>query len=446
MNWLSNLFVNFYWSLMGIPAGLLMGDRFWARLRFLAVLTVFLLVLLLGGLIWEQDALDHSIQTWLDYEPGLQRIPHFFLMLAALPFTWESLRYMILPLAALVGALSWGALYVQDIYELKSYRLTLRYLIASLFGIGYPSLEIEDGKRQLSPGKENLLDAIGGPGWVIIRPGSAVLYESLRNPSDVKTAGTHFITRYQTIKEIVDLRDQHDTIDRLAAVTKDGIVVSASDVHYSYRLWASSVNGSQAGRTRNNPYPFSIQAVRNMAYNREVRNGTWASWRETVRTIYEDEIQNYIRRNQVDQVTAPRNYESAATGRQRGFPRLEIQQIYRSPRLRQRFREVGAELVYPEVGHLGVENLEVNDQRVTTWQAYWQGDAMRVLAYSEAKKQAYLEQGRAEAQAEILMAIVDTLADIGKTPADLQSKIHEFFLVRLAQLLEAMQEGNRPPA
>ncbi|MCU0486361.1 MAG: SPFH domain-containing protein [Anaerolineales bacterium] len=442
MDWLTDFFMPFYWFLIGIPNAIMVGDRFWARLRFLGVIIVFFGFITLGGLIFEHDALDQTVINWLQVDPKLEVIPRFLLLLVAVLFTFESLRYAILPLAALVGALFWGAQYIQDIYELKSYRLALSYLVAALFGFDYPSLLIEDGKRQIKPGEDNLLDVIGGPGYVVIRPGNVVLFESLTNPSGVGTAGTYFVSRFQKIKEIADLRDQHDSIDRLATATKDGVVVSARDIHFSYRLRANPVNGGLAGRTPANPYPFSIQAVRNMTYNREVRNGTWASWRDMVKSIFEEEIQNYIRRHQVDQVTAPRNYEASAEGWQRGYPRLDIQTIYRSPRLQERFMDVGASLLWPEVGHLGVENSDVNDQRVTTWQVGWQGDAKRVLAYSEAKKQAYIEQGRAEAQAEILMSLTNAMQDLGNTPTQLGEKIEELFLLRLAQMLDAMYEEN----
>jgi hypothetical protein len=107
---------------------------------------------------------------------------------------------------------------------------------------------------------------------------------------------------------------------------------------------------------------------------------------------------------------------------------------------RNRFRNIGAELLWYGIGHLDVENPLVNDQRVETWQAGWRGDAEVITAYSEALKQVYKEQGRAEAQAEILLAIIQALRDANIQPG--QPDMHKVFLVRVAQLLEAMNEHS----
>ena len=445
MSELRAFFMDIYWLLQEIPTGIMMGDRGWARVRFWGVVLIFVVFIALGGLIWDHQALELTVQSWEASVPELEAIPQFILILVALFFTWQSLRYAILPLSVLVGALFWGAQYIQDIYELKSFRLALRYLIASIFGFSYPVLVIEDGKKQIKPGEENLLDIIGGPGYVVVRPGNAVLFESLRSPWGVAAAGTHFISRFQTIKEIADLRDQQDTIDRLAAVTKDGFVVAARDVHFRYRLWSTRKDGKLVGRTVDEPYPFSIQAVRNMAYNRAVRNDTLTSWRDTVRSLFEGEIQNYIRRNQVDQLTSPRNFEQSPTGRQRGQPRADIHNRYRSPELRRRFRDVGAELLWYGIGHFEVANPDVNQRRVLTWRNEWQQDAQKLLATSEARRQAYIDQGRAEAQASILMAIIDALEDMEASPEQLQGNLQEMFLMRMAQLLDALRPENPNP-
>jgi hypothetical protein len=370
-------------------------------------------------------------------------VPTGLLELLALFFTKASLRYLIVPTAAVVGAFLVGAQYVKDIYELKSYGLAFQYIFASVFGIGYPSLIIEEGKPRIKADEENLLVSIGGPGYVVIRPGNIVLFENLRNPSGVRAEGFHFISRFETIKEIADLEDQHDYIEELNAVTKDGIEVIARDINFRYRLWSSRKVGGQNGRTPSVPYPYSVQAMRNMAYNRVVSDGGYTNWAETMRRQFKGEIQKYISRNQVDQVTAPRNFEENPSGKLRGNPREDIHRIYESPEIRERFKNIGAQLLWYGIGHFDVNNPLVNDQRVSTWQAGWRGDAKKTLAYSEAKKMAYIEQGRAEAQAEILMGIVHGLDDLNSSEEDRNKNLQEIFLVRMAQLLDAMRGESK---
>lgn len=414
--------------------GFLVGDRAWGAARLLIIVLVFLLFLFLVSFLWERAAL----QNWVDRLkslPFLEYIPQtFFLFLVSL-FHLSSLRYLLIPLSALILAILVGARYVQDIYELKSYRVALQYLIASMFGVFYPILVIEDGKRLIRPGEENSLDVIGGPGYVVIRPGSVVLFEHLDNPSNVRAEGTHFISRFETIKEIASLQDQHGYIDRLAAVTKDGVVVAAKDIHYRYRLYASRKLGSDSNRSPRVPYPYSVQAVRNMAYNRVVRQDGLTPWADAVRILFEGEIQQYIRQNQVDQVTAPRRADAD--------PRLDIRRMYQSPGFRERFRRAGAELLWCGIGHFEVENPVVNDQRIATWQAGWRGDARLVRAYSEGIEQAYKELGRAQAQAEILNSIFYGLNELSLQPGNEDKRLDDLFLLRVAQLLEAMGDEAR---
>lgn len=409
----------------------LIGDRNWASLRFFCLVLSILIFFVLASLSWDREVINQSVIR-IKESPGFSFFPKSVLQFLAPFLTFQTVRYLLLPVGASLLAIMIGALYVQDIYELRKYRNALRYVVASMFGLYYPFLVIRDGKKQISPGEENLLDKVGGPGWVVIRPGNAVLFERLTNPTSVLAEGFHFVSRFETIKEIVDLKDQHGYLEKISAVTKDGVVVNARDIHYIYRLWSGRRLGGESGRTQEHPYPYSVRAVRNVAYGRSVEAKGLTSWPRIVKIIFEGEIQNYIRRRQLDQITSPTMAGSD--------PRSEIHQLYKSARLRKRLHDVGAELLWYGIGHLDVENPLVNDQRVETWQAGWRGDAEVITAYSEALKKVYKEQGRAEAQAEILLAIIQALRDAQIQPG--QPDMQKVFLVRVAQLLEAMNENN----
>ena len=460
--------------IMGIqelPSGLATGDQGWALLRLLCVLAVFAAFMCIMALSFEQDALRATAFELLVRYESLRTLPEPFIRFLAIFLSWQSLRYLIIPIAALSGALFLGARYILDIYEaepeadpeahesvptaLKSFSKALQYLAAAIFDLFYTGVVIEDGKPRVKPDEENLLLIIGGPGYMTIRPGSAVLLESLSLPSSVLAEGGHFVSRFDTIKQIASLEEQHGTIEKISAVTKDGVVVNIKDIRYIYRLLPGRRGSSQVGRTPERPYPHSNRAIYQMAYNRvvveEARQQEGATvykqrlqtWEETIRKAYEGEIQNYIRRNQVDQVTAPRNFEPLPDGQLRGDPRKDIHNIYRQPGFRNTFRRFGAELVWHGLGHFEVDNQHVVDQRVSTWQADWRGDARKILAYSDAKRQAYEEQGRAEAQAELLMGITHALEGVNVVEADRQRKLHEVFLLRVAQLLDALRDSGK---
>jgi SPFH domain / Band 7 family len=423
----------FFGQLRNLLWNILFGNRGWAVLRFFALMAVIVAYFIYALKRWDwvlvqQTAADIQERLWI-----FDILPDFLSLIIAPFLHLQTSRYLLAPVGAVILVLMIGALYVQDIYELRRYRNAFRYLFASLFGLFYPSLEIRDGEMQLQVGEENLLNKIGGPGWVIIRPGNVVLFESLTNPMEVLAEGLHFIPRFEMIRQIVSLRDQNGYIESISAVTKDGVVVNVRDIHYIFRLWSGHRQNEGSGRTQQNPYPYSVKAVRDVAYNRSVSQSGQTGWPDMLRVLFEGEIQNYIRKRQLDQVTSPRTAGSD--------PRSEIHRLYETAEFRTRFRQVGAELVWYGIGHLEVENPQVNEQRLATWQAGWRGDAQVITAYSEALRKVYIEQGRAEAQADILLAIIQALREAGIQPGKPENQ--QVFLLRIAQLLEAMTEDRR---
>jgi hypothetical protein len=85
--------------------------------------------------------------------------------------------------------------------------------------------------------------------------------------------------------------------------------------------------------------------------------------------------------------------------------REEIKKNIFSKGTREKLRNLGAELLWVDIGHFDIPD-KVTEQRVKTWQAKWHGIAERERAEGEAFRLTYLEQGRAEAQAELIMKIV----------------------------------------
>ena len=445
-------------SLAEIPRGLLVGDKFWGFVRLLIVVSILLGLMGLAGIVFEQQALDIKISTWITEDPSLVNSPRWWLELRALFASEKSWRYIIMPLASLIGAIFLGARYIQEIYFLKSFRKVLHYFLASLFDVYYPSVVIEDGKFKLKAGEENVVVSIGGPGKLVIRPGSVVLLENTHNPTNTRSEGVHFLSRYEKIREKGSLEEQHGHIEQLTSVTKDGVRVYARDIHFRYRILPnrhlqinSNLNTQEysryryalrGGRTPWVPYPFSIQAIGDMTYNRLVDGKGVFSWAETVRRMFEGEIRNYIRRNNLDKITAPRAFEQLDGYWDPSQPRQDIHRNYKDPGFRSRFREVGAELLWFGIGYFEVADSRVNDQRVETWRAAWQGEARKNRAYTEARRQAYEEQGRAEARAEILMGLMDGLDARTLSDEERTGRIPDILLTQVANLLEASKKAD----
>jgi hypothetical protein len=180
-----------------------------------------------------------------------------------------------------------------------------------------------------------------------------------------------------------------------------------------------------------------------MTYNRVVDANGLVIWRDTVSRQFEGEIKNYIRRNNLDQITAPRAFDRSENGWELRRPREEIHIKYQGAGFRKKFRELGAEMLWYGIGYFEVVDSRVNDQRVETWRAGWQAEDRRNRAYSDARRVAYEEQGRAEARAEILMGIIEGLSDSELCKKRREGRIPELLLVQVSNLLDSIRNSNR---
>lgn len=412
-------------------------------LRLLLVAAVLVLLMYLGKISFESIDMNAVLEGWKAQSPLLgfiqiERIPDFMLKVWAFLASGPTLRYLYLPLAALVGASLLGSRYIQDTFLMGRMRQALRYLISALFTIGYSRLTVSEGELKLKPEEINWLDVIGGPAVLKIHPGNLVLLEKLQGGNAIGRAGKRFVNRLQRLKAVISLEDQHDFIDSVAAKTKDGIPIVVRHIHFRYRLRTGPGLGDYTVRTPDNPYPFAEAAVLAMAYNRLVTSEGLMQWREAVRQIIEGTITEYIYQHQVDHLTAPSFEEND--------PRIQITRMINSPQTRARLAGIGASLLWFDMGHFDIAEEKVKDRRLDTWGAKWAGDAAVIKSYGEAQRDIYREIGRAEGQAEMLMSIVNALEAAGLPGNDVES-MRRLLLVRTTQIIEAYAQKREqlPP-
>jgi hypothetical protein len=335
-------------------------------------------------------------------------------------------RYLIAPILAGWLAFMAGVRYIQDIYELENIWQAFHYLFAAFFGISYPHLNFFGGKKSVKEGETNLLDVIGGPGFVFVSPGNAVLFEGQAAPTAIHPEGSHFVPRFETIQPIA-LENQYGELEGISTMTRDGVEVKIGRTRFRYRLLADRRAG-----WRKNPYPFSDEAIYDMVYNRIVSEQGIEDWSSGVAGEIRGVISGYINRNTLDHLTAP--------GESGADPRGEIKRELRSHAVTNALRRRGTEILWIDIGSFEIPHKGVEQQRLNNWQTKWMGDARLARSYGEAQRLARQEIGRAEAQAETLISIMHALSDVnlrGGTPQSLRDVV----LVRTAQLLEAMGES-----
>ncbi|HMN59660.1 MAG TPA: hypothetical protein PJ988_04820 [Anaerolinea sp.] len=352
----------------------------------------------------------------------------------AVIFNGAPLRYSIAPIAAIIFVFIWAGFYVKDVFALPMLRLGIQYVRSSVSGSDYPGLVIDGGEKKIPKGQINLLDAVGGPGYVFIHPGNAVLFRSLRKPTNITIRETYFLEPFETIGQIASLDEQQGSRDGVKALSRDGIMVTVKDIHYRFRLFTEQESGRPKRRTLQDPYPFDQRALWNMAYNLSVEEHGLESWKTAVGRAIVGGITEFINAHDIDYLTAPREANQD--------PRRELRHNLFNGPAKYSLRNLGAELIYVDLGHFAIDEETVDQQRTETWAAEWQGNAQVVKAYGDAKRSVYMELGRAEAQAELLMGISGALENIelGDNP---QETVRRLVLARTAQLMEAMAESSK---
>ena len=412
--------------------GFLEGDLGWAGLR-LAVVVLSIGLFVVFGTILEIGLAPLRPYYWIESTVLNRLVPEDLLHFVAVFFTRGAQRYALIPVTFFVTAFLIGARYIQDIYELPQYSSGLQYMAASLFGMMYPRMVVENGKAVVEPGEVNLLEKIGGPGELFISPGNAVLLESLTHPSNVSSEGMHFITRYETIKEVVDLGDQHGQIPLTRAMSKDGIIFTISDIHFRYRVAGSRRQGGITGRTPSAPYSFSPRAIRNLIYNRLRRNAGLDVWNTSVQNAFDGEILNYIRSHRADEIIQ--------AGASKSEAREAIIKQLMSPNLRASFQRLGTELIWFDIGNFSYDDPVVEEEWIKVWAAPWGGEAAVRRAEGDAQRETLSEVARSEAQAETLKSLVLALQESGLGDSLDQNRA-KYFLFKVGQVLEAMKKNR----
>ena len=402
--------------------------------RIALAIILILMIALMGGALFEPLKPLEIAKKW--HEAGLlaRFVPTGFLI-AFIPLHDPSYaRYMLAPFSALIFVILAAASYVQDIYALPRFSQALQYVFASLFGFFYPELVIDGGQMQIPEGEINVLDAIGGPGFVLIQPGNAVIFRKLRSPSRASVTRSYFMSPFEEIGHITSLDDQHGYVDKVETITSDGIKVAIQDVHFRFKVLPEEKNGKTIARSPENPYPYSEAALNNMAHNLVVTEKGPTSWHRSVQRVIVGGITQYVNAHTIDNLTAPRQDKQD--------PRGDIRRNLFSSATGKNLASLGAELLWVDIGHIDIIEEEVDQSRLNYWAAEWVGTANVARAFGDATRQAYQELGRAESQAAFVIGITNAFEKFDFTKSSV-GNLRTLFLERTAQLLEAMQSSKQ---
>lgn len=385
----------------------------WARL--IISLLIIIAVTWIGG--WRFEPID----------PAKQATPF------SLAFNQGSFRYMIMPIIAIMCTIAASVAFIQDVFNLKTFLPAFRYVIASMFGLFIPHLTIEQGKKQIRRGKINLIDHIGGPGNVLVQPGNAVLFTFIDRVSRTRINQDIMLAPFETPAAIVSLEDQHGFIEEIQTMTRDGIQVRLCQINYRFRI----MTRDNVAPDLDDPYPHDLEAMSRMVANSIINDYGPVSWQDNINILITTAIRKYVNARTIDYLTAPRKDNRGELD-----PRAE----FRNEILKAQNNLLagsGTVLLWIDVGHIDMVMDDVDKERLNLWAADWMGSANATRALGDAKHQAYMELGRAEAQAEMIVSISAALEDIDFSDENADENIRNVFLMRTSQVLEAMRHNQR---
>jgi hypothetical protein len=398
------------------------GDHQWGQMRRTAIVVVALIFVVISRLFEPITSLP--LFDWVIDSLGLREtIPAPALSLAAVVlsfFTRQVVRHAIPIALGVLVALYYGAAYLRELLELPDLQQALKYLTATLFGNDYPRMVINEGKAGVADPETNPMLKIGGPGWVDIKIGNAALFERVVGPSSVLGAGSHFLRRFETLREAFDLREIERVRSDVKMMTKDGVPIVMHEMRARFRVRAREM------RTESNPYPVMTGAIRKAAYSRKVTAKGLENWADMVAGAVRGTISDWIAHRRMDELIAPPpdgNQPEAAAPQPY---RQALHELFKHKNTRQKFAEMGADIIWVSVGHLRPDpdvdpELEpaadatgrdkIHAQLIDTWKS-----THAALAYDEiSDARAYArwlgDTARAEAEVELILALTKGLRE-----------------------------------
>ena len=318
-----------------------------------------------------------------------------------------------------------AARYLKDLYELPDLGLAIEYLAACSFIPSMrPSIRVSNGKLVTKKDEINLIERIGGPGVVYVEAKNVVLFEKLTGYSKVVGEGVHDIHRYEFIREVMSLDEQHCPLEVVEAITVDGIRVRVNQIHVRYKLrerenlWTTAVGETLEGEAYRN-------AIKNLSDNRLVSETGLLSLEATIKGIIAAAIQRYINEHTIDQIITPEDQNVDS----RQALKAELEGI----EVRGQLMSIGARLVGMQLGAFGFPDTPIDKFRLGKWKETKRGEIKVLKAQGDAFELSRQDAVRSQTQVEMIRGIITALDDL---QIDDMRDLDALIQFRTAQILD----------
>ncbi len=398
------------------------GDHQWGQTRQTAILVVALLFVIISRLFEPIHSL--TLFDWVIDQLGVRgAIPPQALSLAAVVlsfFTRQVFRHAIPVILGVLAALYYGSAYLRELLELPNRQQALKYLTASRFGRDYPRMQINGGQAGVADLETNPMLKFGGPGGVDIKIGYAALFERVVGPSAVLGAGTHFLRRFETLREAFDLREIERVRNDVKMMTKDGVPIVMNEMRARFRVRAREV------RTEANPYPVMTGAIRKAVYSRKVTAKGLENWADMVTGAVRGTIGDWIAHRRMDELIAPpRDGDEPEAAAPQPY-RQTLHELFKHKDTRRKFSEMGAEIIWVSVGHIRPDpdvdpeldpdadatgRDKIHAQLIDTWKSAHEAQAHDEISDARGYARWLNDTARAEAEVKLILALTKGLRE-----------------------------------
>jgi regulator of protease activity HflC (stomatin/prohibitin superfamily) len=332
-----------------------------------------------------------------------------------------SVVYHLLP--ALLGMVFvlWGATrFMNKVFHLPAATSSLWHVLAFMFG-GTPGyLYVHHGELNTET-SDKTTQVIGGPAWLTVGEGNAVLLERGSGFSRIVGTGYHRLRPHERVRGVIDLRT-HYRKGSQGVLTRDGIPVKM-DVDLTFRITErnlpddppptpppplgpySRLRLALGLRVRHDllvtsqPHRFSRETVRRLVYETTIMSpDTPPDWTNSFYYVRSGDITDQIANRRLDEVSAPDNVQV--------HPRAEVARIGLEDS-RSAASAQGIEILDMTLGVIEPQDKypHIANQIIANWKIEWERRARLLAAQAEARRTQLLEEARAEAQANMIQAL-----------------------------------------
>jgi regulator of protease activity HflC (stomatin/prohibitin superfamily) len=289
---------------------------------------------------------------------------------------------------AILGLHEWEGTTGKDAFD---------YLFSSLLGINQPWVVVENGKVAESK-KKGIFYKMGGPGIVVVRPGSAVVLHRTGEITKIGGPGLHRARRYEKIRCAVQLGPLWKTRKVEGALTRDGVPLDIR-LGIGYGLESMADTDRRAGQPANRRAIHGDYPIYEDTLRKAVLNVTPVGWEETASAGCESQLRDIIGSYTLDELFGLTNIEGPDAGEfsenERVIKRIE-------QRVMHNWAVIAAENYGIKIRTVDIQAIEVpepvQERMLEAWSTEWRERTERALRTAEAEAWTKLERIRNEAR------------------------------------------------